>query len=493
MSEIHAAPPSPRTGSSSSAATTQRGSLADLDAGTLAAGYASGSFTPSQVIEDVLERITSREPELNALYLFDADQVRADARAASERWAQGKQLSHFDGVPATVKENIARAGHPKPAGTALPNPPVAAHNAPTTDRLLEAGIIIIGTTTMPDWGMLSSGVSSLHGITRNALNPAHTSGGSSAGAGTAAAAGYGPFHIGTDIGGSIRLPGTWQGLTALKPSEGLIPLDVPYAGRTAGPLTRTAADAIRLMSVVARPDARDYLTREYAPMNWSTEPLSPSGLRVGVQLDAGSGIPVEPETLAVIERAVQLFADAGAHIEPLAPFIGQEVLDGLVGFWRSRSYADLTQLSDADQARVLPFITAWCEAGADFSAVETVRNREQIEVMARLTRAATEPYDLVISPVSPVAAFAAEDPMPILDPLETMGHISFTVPYNMSGQPAVSVGAGVLADGRTVGLQIAAPIGTDDSLLRIAAWFETVRGAAAEINWKALPAAMSAD
>ncbi|GAA1799917.1 amidase [Leucobacter iarius] len=460
-----------------------RNGLFALDAGTLADGYASGEFTPSEVAESVLARIADREPELNALYLHEPEEVRADADASTARWAAGEQLGPFDGVPATVKENIARAGRPKPAGTALPNPPIAAANAPTTDRLLEAGVVILGSTTMPDWGMLSSGVSSRHGITRNGLDPALTSGGSSAGAGTAAAAGYGPLHVGTDIGGSIRLPGTWQGLTALKPSEGLIPLDVPYTGRAAGPLTRTAADAIRLMSIIAKPDARDYLTRAYPPMDWSLEPLAPAGLRVAVQLDAGSGLPVEPETRAFIEAAAKRFAAAGAAVEPLDPFVPAEVLDGLVDFWRSRSYADLEVLSDADRALVLPFIVEWCSAGADFSAAQTVRNRGCADEMARLTRAATAPYDLVLSPVSPVAAFAAEDPMPITDPLRTMGHISFTAPYNMSGQPAVSIGAGIQADGRTVGLQIAGPIGSDDRLLRVAHWFETVRGPEATVDW----------
>lgn len=460
--------------------------LADLDAGTLAERFAAGTLTPTAVAEDVLARIREREPELNALYLHDPEQVRADAAASTARWAAGTPLSPFDGVPATVKENIARAGQPKPSGTALPNPPIPAANAPTVDRLLEAGVVILGSTTMPDWGMLSSGVSSLHGITRGGLNPAHTSGGSSAGAGAAASAGYGPLHVGTDIGGSIRLPGTWQGLTALKPSEGLIPLDVPYDGRAAGPMTRTAADSIRLMSIVGRPDERDYLTRAYGEMDWSTEPLSPAGMRVALQLDAGSGLPVEPETLAIVEVAAARFAAAGAEIVPLAPFIGPEVLDGLVDFWRSRSYADYELLSEADRALVLPFIAEWCAAGADVSAAQTVRNRNQIDEMARLTRAATAPFDLVLSPVTPVAAFPAEDPMPITDPTATMGHISFTVPYNMSGQPALSVGAGIQADGRTVGLQIAGPIGSDPELLRVAAWFETVRGADAEVDWSRL-------
>lgn len=146
--------------------------LADLSSTELSRGYASGEFTPSEVADAVIARVDAREGELNALYLYDPAEVRADAARSTERWGRGEQLSEFDGVPTTVKENLARKGLPQPSGVALPNPRIATENAPSTDRLLEAGAVIVGSTTMPDWGMLSSGVSSLHGITRNALDPA---------------------------------------------------------------------------------------------------------------------------------------------------------------------------------------------------------------------------------------------------------------------------------------------------------------------------------
>lgn len=446
--------------------------LADLDARTLSARYQTGELTPSEVIESVLARVAEREPELNALAYFDAEQVRRDADESTKRWLAGSPLSPFDGVPGTVKENVARAGVPKPGGTAIPNPPVPVRNAPIADRLLEAGMVIVGSTTMPDWGMLSSGVSSLHGITRNALNPAHTSGGSSAGAGTAAAAGYGPWHVGTDIGGSIRLPGTWQGLVALKPSNGLIPLDGPYTGRAAGPLTKRVTDAVDMMSILAKWDARDYLSRPYPPIEWSNVPVAPAGLRVAVQLDAGSGLAVEPETQAAVLQLAELFARSGAEVEELQPFMASELLDACVDFWRSRSWADFEVLTPAEQECVLPFISEWCRAGKDFSAAQTVRNRQAQDEIARVTRYATEPFDVVLSPVSPVAAFPAENPMPLTDPLVTMGHISFTMPYNMSGQPALSMPTAQMPDGRTIGVQVAGRIGTDAWLLQLASWIE---------------------
>src|SRR4051794_3648417 len=239
-----------------------------MSAAALAEAYAAGRLSPSEAAEDVIARINEREPVLNAFYVFDAEAVRAEAAASSARWAAGAQRSPLDGVPVTVKENILRRGVPVPAGTALPNPPVARENAPIVDRLEEAGLVILGSTTMPDYGMLSSGVSSRHGITRNAWDPSLTPGGSSAGAGAAAAAGYGPLHVGTDIGGSVRLPATWAGLAALKPSPGLIPLHEPYTGRAAGPITRSIDDAALLMAVIGRPDRRDYSSRPYPAMHW---------------------------------------------------------------------------------------------------------------------------------------------------------------------------------------------------------------------------------
>lgn len=453
-----------------------------LSAGELAAAYAEKNLSPVEVAEAVCARAAAREPELNALYLFDAEQVRAVARRSEQRWAAGNPRGRFDGVAATIKENIAWHGRPMPGGTALPDPPVPPQNAPITDRLLEAGVVIVGVTVMPDWGMLSSGVSSRHGITRNAWNPALTAGGSSSGAGTAAAAGYGPWHVGSDIGGSIRLPGTWQGLATLKPSAGLVPLDVPYHGRAAGPLCRTVDDLALLMRLLARPDWRDYTARPYPAQDWRLA-WAPAGRRIGLQLDAGSGEPVDDAVKAAVTAAAGLFAEAGAEIIELDGFCPPDALAGVDAFWRARSLADLEDQPPELRKQVLPYIVRWCEAAAAYSAAQTVRNYNKMAEIAKLTRLGSSGIDLVLSPVTPAPAFPAHHEMPHDNPDLPMAHISFTLPYNMSGQPAGTVNCGRTGDGRFIGLQIAGQLGADAVTVAAMRWFEAHRGPDAEVDW----------
>jgi aspartyl-tRNA(Asn)/glutamyl-tRNA(Gln) amidotransferase subunit A len=460
--------------------------LYNLSAGELGSAYAAGQLSPVEVADAVIERIEAREPVLNAFYRFDPAQVRADAEASERRWRTGTQRGPLDGVPVTVKENIARAGVPMPSGTAVAEPKVPAANAPITDRILENGAVILGSTTMPDWGMLSSGVSSLHGISRSAWNPEWTTGGSSAGAGSAAAAGYGPLHVGTDIGGSIRLPGTWQGLATLKPSAGLIPLDVPYIGRAAGPMARSVADAALFMSILARPDIRDHTARPYPPMDWSMTGIKVSSLRVALHTDAGAGAATDPEVLAAVEAVAELFAAAGATVERIAAFIDQDMMDGLDNFWRTRSWADYQALPAGEQEKVLPYIARWCARGAEFDGADTIRNFGRIDQIQKAAIGATSGYDIVISPVAPMAAFPAAQPMPVDDPEQTMAHIAFTVPYNMSGQPAATVNCGFTSDGRPVGVQLSGRVGADDDVLRAAAWYEGERPASAVPEWHLL-------
>ena len=426
----------------------------DLTAVALLEAYRSGALSPVEAMQDVLRRIDRYEPHIHATYLLAPERALAEARASEERWRRGAPIGPLDGVPATVKDNIATRGEPTPVGAAASDMTPAAADAPPAARLHEAGAIIFAKTTMPDYGMLSSGLSSFHPLARNPWRLDRNPGGSSAGAAAAAAAGYGPLHVGTDIGGSIRLPAGWCGLFGLKPSAGRVPIDPPYIGRVAGPLTRTVADGALMMATLAQPDARDYTSMPQQDVDWTVQPTEPRGLRIGLLRDAGCGDPPAPQVRAAIERAARDLEAAGAIVEPLAPFLTQEMLDGLDKFWRMRSLIDLNALPSERREKVLPFIRAWAESADGLDGETVFHGFSQIVAMRKAAVVATQPYDFVLSPTSPQTAHAAEAASPSGDPLNPFPHIGFTVSFNMSEQPAASVNCGYSDDGLPIGLQI---------------------------------------
>ncbi|MFF4598223.1 amidase [Amycolatopsis sp. NPDC001319] len=449
--------------------------LADLTAVDLVAGYRAGTVSPVEATESVLTRIEAREPQLHALYAYDAASARSAAKQSEARWHAGEPLGPIDGVPLTLKENIATRGTPVPLGTAATALTPAAADAPAAARVRESGAVLLAKTTMPDYGMLTSGLSSFHTATRNPWDLSRTPGGSSAGAAAAAASGYGPLHVGTDIGGSIRLPAGWCGLVGLKPSFGRVPVDPPFLGRVAGPLTRTVADTALLMGVLSAPDPRDHLSLPPATLDWATPAGSLRGLRVGLHLDPGVGLPVDPQITAAVTAAATLFESAGAEISPVDPFLTRELLDGLDVFWRVRAWSDLLALPEDRRARVLPYIATWAGSAASVSALDTYRGFACIDRISTAALHATSPYDVVLSPVCAVSAPAFDAASPTNDPARPFEHIPFTMPYNMSGQPAIALNCGYTSDGIPIGLQIAGPRFADLAVLRAAAAYEELR------------------
>ncbi|MBB6561200.1 aspartyl-tRNA(Asn)/glutamyl-tRNA(Gln) amidotransferase subunit A [Acidovorax soli] len=453
--------------------------LHDLPAHALTAAYRQRTLSPVEVTQAVLNHIAAWEPHIQATYLLRPERALEQARASEARWARGEPLGLLDGVPATIKENIATEGDPLPAGTAAVDLVPAAADAPPAARMREAGAVVVSKTTMPDYGMLSSGLSSFHPLARNPWDTSKGPGGSSAGGGAAAAAGYGPLHIGTDIGGSLRLPASWCGIFSLKPSLGRIPIDPPYTGRAAGPMTRTVADAALMMQVLSRPDARDSMGLPAQDIAWDrfdqgTERLR--GLRIGLLLDAGCGLPVDPEVRAAVENAAHLMEAAGATIVPMRPFMTQAMLDGMDHFWRMRSFTDMQALAPAKREKVLPYIRAWADSAEGMSGQAVFNASQQFHLTRVAAVKACNAFDYVISPVAPNVAFQAELPSPTNDPLRPLEHIGFTVPFNMSEQPAASVNCGYTQAGLPIGLQIAGARFDDLGVLQVSRAFELVRG-----------------
>src|SRR3954454_22124094 len=374
---------------------------ADITAVELEHLYADGAIDPVAVWRSVRERMDAWEPVVHATSHRDDATSESEARAAARRWRTGRQRGPLDGVPVTVKENIATAGIPTPLGTAAAELVPATADAPVAARLREAGASVVAKTTMPYYAMLTSGVSSLHPTTRNPWNPAWTPGGSSAGAAAAAAAGYGPVYIGTDIGGSVRLPAGWTGVVGFKPSFGRVPVAPPYYGRVAGPLTRTVADAARAMAVISPADDRDHMSLPPQPLVWDELGGEVSGLRIGLLRNAGAGLPVDPEISDAVASAAAALDRAGAHVEPVEALITDEMLSGLDRFWRMRSYRDWMALPPERRGRVLPYLRAWMEPAAGFTGTEVFDAFSQMDAMSIAVRDAIGRLDVLVLPVAP--------------------------------------------------------------------------------------------
>lgn len=450
--------------------------IAALGAAELLAAYRARELSPVEVMRAVLAQAEAREGELHALCALDAEAALAAARASEARWRAGTALP-LDGVPVTLKENIAVPGAAARAGTAAtPDDARFDFEAPPAARLREAGAVAWARTTMPDYGMLSSGLSSLYAEpARNPWDTALTPGGSSAGAAAAAAAGYGPLHLGTDIGGSIRLPAGWCGLVGLKPSHGRVPIKPGYAGRAAGPLTRTVQDAELMLAALARPDARD--PTQLPPVAVVPRPLALRGLRLGLLLDAGWGEAVQPEVAAAVGAAARAFEQAGALVEPLPAFTTREMADGIDRFWRMRSWLDISALPPERRAKVLPYILDWVAPAAGFDGATVFHGYSQMQALREAANTACEPFDFVLSPVSPMPAYPAHQASPRHDPARPFEHIAFTLPYNMSEQPALALNAGYTAAGLPIGLQIIGRRFDDAGVLALGAVWEALRPA----------------
>jgi aspartyl-tRNA(Asn)/glutamyl-tRNA(Gln) amidotransferase subunit A len=457
----------------------------DLTATELLGAYRAKKLSPSEVFADVEAHIARWEPHIKALYCYDPEGARAEAKASTERWAKGAPLGPLDGVPVTVKENIASKGVPMPLGTAAMPLQAYEQDSPAPARLREAGAVIYSKTTMPDYGMTSSGVSSFHPLTRNPWDLSKNPGGSSAGAGAAGAAGYGPLHLGTDIGGSVRLPSGWCGLVGLKPSLGRVPIDPPYVARCAGPMTRTVDDAALMMAVLSQPDHRDGMSLPIQAIDWSNLAGSLKGKRIGLLLDAGVGMPVEPEVKAAVEATAKWFTGQGAIVEPVSALMSRAILDGLDTFFRARSWSDIEPLPAAQRAKIHPYTLNWAQGGAKLSGVEVIRGFNQSMVLRSTAATLFGKIDYLISPTAPIPAFAAERASPGDDPEHPFEHICFTVPWNFTEQPAVSINAAFTQSGLPIGVQIIGRRFDDHGVLKLAKAWETARGPIT--NWPKPP------
>lgn len=430
--------------------------------------YARRALSPVEALKAVTERIARYNPWVNAFAAMNPRALR-EAGESEARWAAGRPLGMLDGVPCTVKDLLHLAGFPTRRGSRTTDATPQTEDAPAVVGLRAEGAVIIGKTTTTEFGWKSPGDCPLHGVTRNPWNPQRTPGGSSSGAGAAGAACFGPLHIGTDAGGSIRIPAAYCGLIGVKPTFGRIP-QWPHGAfsnvAVAGPMARSVGDAALMMSAMARFDLRDPACLPDDRRDWRAGIETPvAGLRVALVRRLGFDPPLDEEGEAALRVAAKLLEEQGATVEEADPGLPdtRAVFSRVWGVAIARIWATTPEekrgLLDAgieEVARRMGEMPAAEFLGADMMRVECGH------AMARFHQR----YDLVLTACTPTAAFDAD--APTVKPAESLWRdwAPWTFAFNLTRQPAISVPIGLDENGMPRAVQIVAPLYRDDLAFR---------------------------
>jgi aspartyl-tRNA(Asn)/glutamyl-tRNA(Gln) amidotransferase subunit A len=441
--------------------------------------YRERSLSPVEVSQALLARLDRLQPQLNAFCIVDRDGALGAARASEQRWRRSEPLGPLDGVPVTIKDLMPMRGFPTLRGSHLVEPDQDwSEDAPAVARLREAGAVILGKTTTPEFGWKALGDSPLTGITRNPWDLSRTSGGSSAGAAAAAASGIAPLHLGSDGAGSIRTPSSFCGIFGLKPSFGRVPAYPPSPlGLLShhGPMARSVADAALMLNVIGRPDPRDPYALPFEERDWRHGlDGGVEGWHIAFSPDLGYA-RVDPEIAAAVAAAARQFEALGATVDEVGR-IFDSPRDALFTLWASGTAALLRSYADERKGMVDPGLLATAAAGETVGAVDWVNADLVRTALGRTMGAFHRHYDLLLTPTMPVPALPAGQDLN--DP-ETERHwidwSPFSYPFNMTRQPAASIPCGLTRAGLPIGLQIIGPIYADARVLRAARAFETTQ------------------
>ena len=448
--------------------------VADLQATELLAAYRTGELSPIEAAEAALQRIRRHDPEVNAFCLVDADAALSAAKESEERWRRGEPAGALDGVPISIKDILLTRGWPTLRGSRTVDPNGSWDvDGPHVARVREQAAVMLGKTTTPELAWKGVTDNPLTGITRNPWDPTRTPGGSSGGSAAAVLLGMGPLSLGTDGGGSVRIPAAFTGTTTLKPTYGRVPHFPPSPfGPLAhvGPMTRTAADAALLLDVLSGADPRDPWA--LAPTGGAVAALDAgvAGLRVAVSPTLGY-VDVHPGVAEAFAAAVRVFDELGAHLEEEDPGFSDPI-EAFETLWFTGAAKSIEHLGPEQRALMDPALVAVSEEGARASALDyltamAVRNDLGTRMGAFHSR-----YDLLLTPTVPIPAFEAGVEVPNGWPHERWTTWTpFTYPFNMTQQPAASVPCG-FADGLPVGLQIVGPRHADNLVLAAAHAFQ---------------------
>ena len=446
--------------------------LTALSATELVRLYRARALSPVAVTRAVLNRIESQNPRINAFVVVDAKGALAAAAESEARWGHGEPLGLLDGVPVSVKDLLAQRGLPTRRGsktTSAEGP--SDEDAPAVARLREHGAVLLGKTTTSEFGLKGMGDSPLSGVTRNPWHLEHTPGGSSAGAVAAVAAGFGPLAVGTDGGGSIRVPSSFSGVVGLKPTFGVVsqsPPQIVGVPPHVGPIAHNVEDAALLLSVLSAPDPRDPFRAPLTHFDYrDLEPRSLEGFSIGYSKTLGFA-EVTDEVAALFERAVGIFRSLGAAVEPRDPGFSRPAAIVQTLFW-GRAALTVHKFSPEQRAQLDPAILASAQQGERLSALDYLQAEAQrIELAERMVRYHRR-FDLLLTPTT--AGVAPKHDAP--DALAQLGQRApFAGAFSLTRQPAISVPIGLSAGGLPIGIQIIGRHFEDARVLAAARAFE---------------------
>jgi aspartyl-tRNA(Asn)/glutamyl-tRNA(Gln) amidotransferase subunit A len=444
----------------------------------LVAGFRAGTLSPVDATRATLARIDALDPVLNAFCFLDRDGAMAAARASEARWARRAPLGPLDGVPVSIKDLILVRDWPTLRGSRTIDPAGPwPDDAPAVARLRESGAVLLGKTTTPEMGWKGVTDGPLTGVTRNPWNTALTPGGSSGGAAAQLAAGMGALAVGTDGGGSIRIPCAFSGLSGIKANFGRVPAwPLSPMGTVAhvGPMARTVADCALLLGVIARPDPRDWFAAPAPAVDWTASvSKGVRGLRVAYSPRLGYVPHVDPEIEAAVEAAVGVLARQGATVTHVDPgFADCEPMFSVI--WKVGAYNALKGLPEAKRALLEPGLQQAYEIGARTSLAAWLdANNARIRLGEHMNRFHRD-HDVLVTPTLPIAAFATGRVSPPGGPSEDdwTWWTPFTFPFNLTQQPAMSVPCGLTAGGLPIGMQIVGPNFREDLVFAVAGAYQ---------------------
>jgi aspartyl-tRNA(Asn)/glutamyl-tRNA(Gln) amidotransferase subunit A len=453
--------------------------LCALTATELLAAYRARTLSPVEAARAALARIAELNPALNCFNVVDEKAALAAARASEARWRSGTPLGLLDGVPASIKDLLLTKGWPTRRGSKTIDPKGPwKDDAPAVARLREHGAVLLGKTTTPEFGWKGVTDSPLTGITRNPWDPSKTPGGSSGGGAAAVASGMGPLTVGTDGGGSIRIPCAFTGLFGLKPTFGRVPAwPLSPFGTVAhvGPMTRSVADAALMMNVLTLPDVRDWHALPYDPRDYRVGlEDGVRGLRVAYSPTLGYA-RVDREIAARVQEAAQAFAALGAHVEEADPGFEDQQLNFTLHWFPGAAYV-VRAIPEAKRKLMDPGLLEVARAGEKYGVREIMDAVQRRGALGVLMNQFHQKYDLLLTPALPLAAFeAGREVEDVVKERRWTDWTPFSYPFNLTQQPAASIPCGLTKAGLPAGLQIVGAKYADALVLRAARAYESVR------------------